>query len=429
MIKYGEKQRQLLRMWQKNELRRINILEGSVRSGKTWISLVLWAFWVATMPKDASYLMVAKTLTSLRRNCLNLLERLVGSKNFTYSLPKKEARLFGRLVYLEGVNDSRAESKIRGMTLQGALCDELTLFTEDFFAMLLSRLSMPGAKLFGSTNPDNPNHWLMEKYIKRQGELDMLVMKFLIDDNASLDPEYVAQLKKEYTGVYYDRFILGKWVVADGIIYRQFADDPDHWTMKKPEGEDFKRFCSGIDFVSVGVDFGGNRSLTTFVATAVHRGFSKLTVLRDYHIEGQKGDIDSDKVNREFVGFIQRLKQEYPGARVKYCFADSEAQYLINGMRRASNAAGLGIQFGDSAKNEITQRIYCTSTLLNLDRLFLMNGCNLVSDGLKSAVWDKDQAEKGKDVRLDNFSSDIDILDAFEYSWERFMRQLLPDKR
>ena len=142
----------------------------------------------------------------------------VGSKNFTYSLPKKEARLVGRLVYLEGVNDSRAESKIRGMTLQGALCDELTLFTEDFFAMLLSRLSMPGAKLFGSTNPDNPNHWLMEKYIKRQGELDMLVMKFLIDDNTSLDPEYVSQLKKEYTGVYYDRFILGKWVVADGII-------------------------------------------------------------------------------------------------------------------------------------------------------------------------------------------------------------------
>ena len=86
-----------------------------------------------------------------------------------------------------------------------------------------------------------------------------------------------------------------------------------------------------------------------------------MTVLRDYHIEGQKGDIDSDKVNREFVGFIQRLKQEYPGARVKYCFADSEAQYLINGMRRASNAAGLGIQFGDSAKNEITQRISCTS--------------------------------------------------------------------
>ena len=82
--------------------------------------------------------MVAKTLTSLRRNCLDLLQELVGVKYFTYSLPKKEARLFGRLVYLEGVNDARAESKIRGMTLQGAYCDELTLYGEDFFTMMLS---------------------------------------------------------------------------------------------------------------------------------------------------------------------------------------------------------------------------------------------------------------------------------------------------
>lgn len=426
---YGEKQRDLLRMWQKGELKRINILEGSVRSGKTWISLVLWAFWVATMPEDAAYLMVAKTLTSLRRNCLDLLEQLVGRKNFSYSIPKKEAHLFGRLVYLEGVNDARAESKIRGMTLQGVLCDELTLFTEDFFTMLLSRLSMPGAKLFGTTNPDNPNHWLMEKYIKRQNELDMLVMKFLIDDNIALDPEYVAQLKKEYTGVYYDRFILGKWIAAEGVIYRQFADDPEHWLIDKPEGEKLKAFCAGVDFVSIGVDFGGNRSLTTFVATAVHRNYSRLTVLMDYHIKGAKGEIDAERVNREFIGFVERLRTEYPGLYLKYCFADSEAQYLINGLRKASKAAGLGIQFGDSAKHEITQRIYCAGTLLNLDRLFLIRDCKLVADGLHYAVWDKDAAEKGEDVRLDNFSSDIDILDAFEYSWERFMPKLLPDKR
>lgn len=77
--------------------------------------------------------MVAKTLTSLRRNCLDLLQELIGTNHFTYSLSKKEGRLFGRLIYLEGVNDARAESKIRGMTLSGAYCDELTLFTEDFF--------------------------------------------------------------------------------------------------------------------------------------------------------------------------------------------------------------------------------------------------------------------------------------------------------
>ena len=158
---YSDKQLYLLKLWKEDKLKRINLLEGSVRSGKTWISLVLWAFWVASMPQDGNYLMVAKTLTSLRRNCLDLLAELVGESNFAYSLSKKEGILFGRRVYLEGVNDARAESKIRGMTLQGAYCDELTLFTEDFFAMLLSRLSEPGAKLISTTNPDSPMHWLM----------------------------------------------------------------------------------------------------------------------------------------------------------------------------------------------------------------------------------------------------------------------------
>ena len=110
---YSEKQKQLLRLFKQKELRRINILHGSVRSGKTWISLVLWAFWMLTMPEVAAYLMVAKTLTSLRRNCLDLLETLVGKSNFSYSLAAKQAVLFGRTVYLEGVNDARAASKIR----------------------------------------------------------------------------------------------------------------------------------------------------------------------------------------------------------------------------------------------------------------------------------------------------------------------------
>lgn len=233
---YTPKQRELLRLWQENKLKRINILEGSVRSGKTWISLVLWAFWVATMPKTGNYLMVAKTLTSLRRNCLDLLQDLVGSQNFTYSLSKKEGRLFGRKIYLEGVNDARAESKIRGMTLQGAYCDELTLFTEDFFTMLLSRLSCAGAKMIGTTNPDSPNHWLKAEYIDKAKEkdLNLLTMQFLIDDNTFLDPEYVNNLKKEYTGVFYNRFILGQWVIAEGLVY-PFFDANKHCFDELPD--------------------------------------------------------------------------------------------------------------------------------------------------------------------------------------------------
>ena len=136
-----------MQMWQENRLKRLNLLEGSVSSGKTWISLVLWAFWVGTMPQDKLYMMCAKSLTTLKRNCLILLQELVGEDNFTFSISQKEGKLFGRKILLEGANDIRSESKIRGLTLQGAYCDELTQFPRDFFAMLLSRLRLPNAKL------------------------------------------------------------------------------------------------------------------------------------------------------------------------------------------------------------------------------------------------------------------------------------------
>ena len=199
MIEFSPKQADLVKKLKSGKLRRINILEGAVRSGKTWISLIVFALWVALQPEDATFLMVAKTLTSLKRNCLDLLQSLVGEQSFSYNLSGKQGQLFGRTVYLEGVNDVRAEGKIRGMTLTGAYCDEITLFTEDFFTMLLSRLSKPGAKLFCTTNPDAPSHWLNVKYIKRADALDILLYKFNIDDNIALDPACVEALKREYT--------------------------------------------------------------------------------------------------------------------------------------------------------------------------------------------------------------------------------------
>ena len=131
-----------------NEDKRINLLTGSVRSGKTYVSLLKWAIFVGSMDESCEFLMTGKTLTSLMRNCLGLLQSLVGEKNFTYSVNSKVAKLFGRTVWLEGANDSKAESKIRGMTLAGAYIDELTQIPEDFYKMLLSRLSIKGAKLY-----------------------------------------------------------------------------------------------------------------------------------------------------------------------------------------------------------------------------------------------------------------------------------------
>ena len=113
-----------------------------------------------------------------------------------------------RAIDIVGANDERSQDKIRGMTCAGAYCDEISLYPESFFKMLLSRLSVRGSKVFATTNPDSPYHWLKVDYLDNK-ELDIKIFHFTLDDNPNLDPEYVKQISKEYTGLWYKRFILG----------------------------------------------------------------------------------------------------------------------------------------------------------------------------------------------------------------------------
>lgn len=293
---YTDKQLTLMQLWQNNKLKRINLLEGSVSSGKTWISLVLWAFWVKTMPNDPDclYLMSARSLTTLKRNCLLLLQSLVGESNFKFSISTKEGLLFGRRILLEGADDARAEAKIRGLTLQGAYCDEVTKLPHDFWLMLLSRLRKPGAKLFATTNPDAPSHWLKAEYIDRADELDILVIKFLLDDNTTLPKEYVDNIKKEYTGVFYDRFILGNWVLAEGIIYPMYqqalADPPEE---SKP-----------IDY-RLSIDYG---TMNAFAALLWEKHGAVWYATKGYYYSGR--DKGSTKTDEEYGVDLDNLVRD-----------------------------------------------------------------------------------------------------------------------
>lgn len=394
--------------WQRGELRRINLLEGSVSSGKTWISLVLWAFWVASMPRDKLYLMCAKSLTTLKRNCLIPLEELVGRKNFTFSTSAKEGYLFGRLILLEGANDARSESKIRGLSLQGAYCDELTQFPEDFFAMLLSRLRLPAAKLIATTNPDNPHHWLKTNYIDRADELDFLDEKFLITDNTTLDPDYVENVKKEYTGVFYDRFILGLWKAAEGAIYREFADNTEKYLLDRAPDD--------IAFATLGMDFGGNGSAHAIVCTGFSRNLRKVVVLDEYY---RKEVISPAQLEDDTCDFIRRCKSRYKIADM-YC--DSAEQVLIRGLQAAAVREHVPINIQNARKSEILGRIRFFNAIISQERFFVLRKCKHVTEALQSAVWD---AKKLEDSRLDDGSSNIDSLDAMEYSAEPYMKDII----
>ena len=402
---YTPKQRELLRLWQTNKLKRINLLSGSVRSGKTWISLVLWAFRVATMPKEKNYLMTAKSLTTLKRNVLDLLTELVGEKNFTFSIAQKQALLFGRKIYLEGANDARAESKIRGMTLQGAYCDELTLYGEYFFTMMLSRLSEPNAKLFATTNPDTPMHWLNKKYIERGHELNMLLMTFLIDDNTFLDPNYVEELKKEYVGVFYDRFIRGLWVVAEGLVYPRFSK-ADNVTEDIPE--------SGTYYISI--DYG---TLNPFSAGLWCVSDGKAVRIKEYYHSGRdtKRQLTDEEYHAELEKLIQYTDSEgvLQEREIDRVVIDPSAASFIACIRRHGKFRV------KHAVNTVIDGIRNVTSMLNSKRLFIHSSCKDSIKEFKLYSWDdkaqEDKVIKENDHAMDDIRYFVNTILVKEFKW------------
>lgn len=403
---FSPKQAEALLLLKSGRLRRINIFEGSVRSGKTYISMILWAFWVAGSPKERSYLMAAKTLATLKRNVLEPLSELLGG-GFTYSLGKKEGQLFGRRIYLEGASNALSENKIRGMTLMGAYCDELTLFGEDFFTMLLSRLSEDGAKLFATTNPDCPAHWVKKDYLDNKS-LDLLSMKFTLTDNVFLPSKYVEALKKEFCGVFYDRYILGEWVAAEGRIYGDFSSACVLTSRELERRLSEKPLIRSV----IGVDYGGSGSASAFVHVGFDEGFRNVYVLSEFY---DKRNRSAECLINSFAEYVGRETERFPRLSAVYC--DSAEQLLVKSFRGAVRAEVL-----NAKKKPINTRINMLNRLISTGRFFVSEDCPHVIEAIQSAVWD--ERSPNKDIRLDNGTTNIDSLDAMEYAIERFENQL-----
>jgi len=401
--------------------KRVNLLTGSVRSGKTYISLLKWAIFVGTMSENAEFLMTGKTLTSLKRNCLGLLQDLVGKDNFKYSINQKSAKLFGRIVWLEGANDDRAESKIRGMTLAGAYVDELTQIPEDFYRMLLSRLSIKNAKLYATTNPDTPTHWVKVDIIDNEN-IDKNIWHFTFDDNEILkkeNPEYFENLKKEYKSmgeVFYSRFILGLWVLAEGLIYRQFANNKELFL--KDKAVDEKGNPLNFLIISIGIDYGATKGETEFKATGITPFFKEVWTIDEMKLAGL---YSPDEIYEKFDEFYYRLINDY--GKVTHCFGDYGAlgQVLTYGLNKHLQEKGIPLKVDDCVKGKIVDRIYMDNLLFAQGRRFILKKCIYLQEAYELAVWD----EKRPDERLDDGTTPIDDLDASEYSMFSFYDKIM----
>ena len=362
---FTEKQKCIIKLLKDNKLKRINILYGSVRSGKTWITLLVFALWVSTQPINKEFIMCAKTLTTLKRNCLNLLQDMVGETNFEYSISNKTAMLFGRKIYLEGANDSKAESKIRGMTLQGAYVDEVTLIGRDFFTMLLSRLSERNAKLFGSTNPDSPAHWLKVEYFDREDELNIFIDRYSIDDNTFLDPEYIKEIKSEYTGVFYERFINGYFAVAEGLIYPMYEEA----ISEPPEKAYVQQYVMSIDY--------GTQN--AFAALIWAKIDDIWYAIDEYYYSGRTEGVQ--KTDEQYAQDIDKFTEPYRQGEKIRTIIDPSAASFIAVLRQRKLYRVI------PADNAVLDGIRNTATALQTGKIKISPKCEMWKWEAQSYVW------------------------------------------
>lgn len=380
----------------RNSTARVNISEGSIRSGKTMTSLLKWAMFVPRAPRGGELVMVGRTRDAVWRNNVlplqdvgrfgEISQHVIGN----YGAPT--VKILGRTVHVMGAADTKAEKVLRGMTVSGVHADELTTLPREFFVQLLGRMSVAGAQMFGSTNPDNPSHWLKSDYLDK---LDTLPKwrhwHFTLEDNPTLDEEYKDSIRTEYTGLFYRRFILGEWVAAEGAIFD--AWDPDQHVIPHDDLPDMQRIFS------VGMDYG-----TTNATTAIAFGLGR---------DGDLYAVDEWRYEAANVQVRHSDPQLSAGVRGWLTGLPAPPEWVIVDPAAASFKVQLGqdgILNVMNGENDVLYGIRAVASLLSSGRLKVSDRCAGLVKEMPAYVWDPKATEKGEDKPIKVADHSIDAL-------------------
>lgn len=314
---YSEKQKAVIR----NANRRWNILYGATRSGKTVVSFSLALLHINEHLND-NILFTGKTLNTIERNVFEPMRERFGKRFIGEIVNKKEIMIFGKKCYVIGANDERAITKIQGMGIGYAYCDELTTYPENFFQMLKSRLDAPNACCDATCNPESPSHFV-KQFIDKPG-VDVYAEHFSIYDNPFLTPDFVQALETEYRGtIYFDKWILGNWVKAEGLVYPLFKRERHFLT----EEQYSRIYGKGrVRYVIFGVDGANTNDSTCICPLAIMDNGQGVVLKLFYHNPKINGQLSNEQLIPHILRYIRELESEYQlGAAEYYTAVDSAA--------------------------------------------------------------------------------------------------------
>lgn len=348
------------------------ICDGAVRSGKTSIMTVAFCDWAMRRFNGCRFGICGKTVDSAVKNIVVPYTQMFYAQN-RYSIKWRrsdkilEIRCGNRVNIFEvfGGKDEASAALIQGRTLAGVLLDEVALMPQSFVNQALARCSVSGSKLWFSCNPDSPEHWFYKEWICKAKEKNALYLHFAMTDNPSLSEETLKKYETYYSGVFYDRYIKGLWVVADGLVYDFFGEEQITDDLPK-RGEYY-----------ISIDYG---TLNPFSAGLWCWDGDKATRIKEYYYSGREEK--KQKTDEEYYRDLEKLAGDLPIHRV---IVDPSAASFIECIRRHGRFSVR------KADNEVLDGIRITSRLLKLGKMKIHRSCKDCIREFKLYRWDEKQ--------------------------------------
>ena len=425
---FSKKQKQILTWWLPDSPVKDYdgiIADGAIRSGKTVCMSLSFVMWAMESFNGQNFAMCGKTIGSFRRNVLFWLKLMLKSRGYKVvdhradNLVEISRGKVTNYFYIFGGKDERSQDLIQGITLAGVFCDEVALMPESFVNQATGRCSVDGSKYWFNCNPDGPYHWFKVNWIdkaigylgkakvkrlkeeaEQKGEkLDLkklLYVHFTMDDNLSLSEEIKARYRSMYTGVFFKRYILGLWAMAEGIIYDMFNVD---YHVKKIT-EFVGKLIDGGRYVSI--DYGTQNATAMLLWNKGIDG--KWYCIREYYYSGR--DKGVQKTDSEYADDMIAWLED---TKIKAVIVDPSAASFITELRKR----GFNVIPAD---NDVEDGIRFVAALLNKERIVFSSSCENTIKEFASYIWDPKAADRGKDEPIKQHDHAMDAVRYFCYT-------------
>ena len=399
---FSVKQAKVLTWWTKSAS--VNdkygiIADGAIRSGKTLSMSLSYVLWAMESFDGQNFGMAGKTIGSFRRNVLFWLKLMLTARGYHFVDHRADNMLEvtkGDKVnyfYIFGGKDERSQDLIQGITLAGMFFDEVALMPQSFVNQAAGRLSVEGSKIWFNCNPDGPYHWFKTEWIDKAADKDLIYLHFDMDDNLTLSETIKQRYRSNFTGVFYKRYILGLWVVAEGIIYDMFSQE--RHTFKGPQVYTDKDIYVSIDY--------GTQNATVFLLWRKTKQ-GKWHCVKEYYYSGR--DTGKQKTDKEFA---DDLEQFLGGIKPKRIIVDPSAASFIAALKQR----GFKIK---KANNKVLDGIRYVGSLLNTDEIAFSPDCINTFKEFNSYIWDEKATERGEDAPVKQHDHAMDAVRYFAYT-------------